>query len=97
MIDGWCITVEPCGSLSQQQGDFIRWKLSILAVSTPGLFDDPVLFTGHSWQAYYLQEYHATETAEQVKAYLQSIGRDGQIRIRLQASQWDRSQKDQLP
>ncbi len=97
MVDGWLVTVEPCKTLTQEQTDFIRWKLSILAVSTRGLFDNPVQISGQSMQAYYYRDYHATETAEHIRTYLQSIGRDGQITVTLQTTRWNRSQRDLLP
>jgi hypothetical protein len=97
MVHGWLVTVEPCGSLTQEQHKFIRWKLSILAVSTQGLFDDPVLVNGHSLQAYYTADHHAQETAEHILAYLQTIDQDKHVLVSLLPAQWDRSQKDQLP
>lgn len=96
MVDGWLVTVEPCKTLTQEQTDFIRWKLSVLAISTRGIFDDPVDITDYLMQAHYHREYHATETAEHIRAYLQTIGKDGQITVTMQTTQWDRSQRDLL-
>lgn len=97
MVEGWRINVESCCSLTREQYDFIRWKLSVLAVSTRGLFDDPVLSTAQSLQAYYASEYHAQETAQHIKAYLQTIEQGAQVIVTLLPAQWERSQKDQLP
>ncbi len=96
MVDGWFISVGPCYSLTEEQSEFIRWNLTVLAVSTRGLFDDPVLFTGQSLQAHYTADYHAQETCEHIKAYLQTIKQDNHVTVNICPAQWDRSRVDQL-
>ncbi len=96
MINGWFISVGPCCTLTEEQLDHIRWKLSVLAVSTRGLFDDPVLYTGQSLQAYYTTDYHARETCQHIRAYLQSIQQDKKVQVAISPAQWDRSLRDQL-
>jgi hypothetical protein len=97
MVDGWLISVEPCCTLTEEQLEHIQWKLSVLAVSTQGLFDDPVLSIDQSLQAHYITEYHARETCQHIQAYLQTIQQDEHVKITLTTKQWDRSHINQLP
>lgn len=96
MVEGWFVSIEPCYSLTQEQLDHIRWTLSILAVSTRGLFDDPVIFTGQSMQAHYTTEYRAQETCDHIRAYLQTIHQDQHVKVTLSPATWDRSRINQL-
>lgn len=88
VIDGWLIEISTFSSLTQEQFDNIKDELRILAVSTRGLFDDPVLFEGQIVRAYYMRDYHANETADHIRAYLKLIGQDGPVNVVLQAAQW---------
>jgi hypothetical protein len=95
MVEGWLVVIEPTCSLTQEQCGVLKGKLSVLAVSMRGLFDDPVLLTTQGLQAFYTYDYMAQETTEHIRAYLQAIGQDGHILVTLLPAQWDRSQRDQ--
>jgi hypothetical protein len=88
VVDGWLVEITTIPSLMQEQCDDIGRELRVLAVSTRGLFDDPVLCEGQTMRAHYLQDYHAHETVEHIRTYLQLIGLNDQVSVVLQAAQW---------
>jgi hypothetical protein len=91
LVDGFSLEVGNISSLNEEQRQEIIGKLRVLAVSTQGLFDDPVLRQGEKVVAYYIHDYYADETRRAVAQYLQEIGMDGTMPVLLRPAQWYRS------
>lgn len=97
MRSGFCLEIENIGLLTQEQCHTLHKELSVLAVSTTTLFDDPIKVVGQRMTAHYSYEYHAQETRKHVGQYLQQIGMESRVRVTLQPAQWEPMHQWDLP
>ena len=97
MRSGFYLEIENITLLTHEQRDILRRELTVLAVSTTTLFDDPIKLVGQRMTAHYAYAYHAQETRMHVCRYLQHIGMESTVKVTLQPAQWERMHQWDLP
>lgn len=90
MRSGFCLEIENMALLTEAQCNVLRRELTVLAVSTTGLFDDPINVVGPRMTTHYAYEYHAEETRQHLCRYLQQIGMESMVKVTLRPTQWRR-------
>jgi hypothetical protein len=90
---GFRLVVENTYFLTETQCTYLIRKIGVLAVSTRGLFDNPVLVEKQRIVAYYTLDYAAQETTKHVQQYLKEIGMEDRITVELQPAQWQRQEE----
>lgn len=94
---GFRVQVENIALLTQEQRQDLRRKLGVLAVSTRGLFADPVQVTGPHMTAHYSDELYAQETVHHLYRYLQQISMESKVKVTLHPAQWQRIEELNSP
>lgn len=88
IVNGYHLEIKPTAHLSKEHYSYLIWKLGVLAVSTKGFYDNPVLAGDNILEAYYSRKEYVQETEQQIKSYLQEIGINGKINVAVQATEW---------
>src|SRR5579871_6127158 len=93
MYYGFRVEVENITLLTEEQRQKLHKKLAVLAVSTKGLFADPVRVTEDSMAAHYTQELYAQETVQHLYRCLQEMRMENAIKVTVQSAQWQRREE----
>lgn len=93
MYYGFLVEVENIALLTEEQRQKLHKELAVLAISTNGLFADPVQVTEHRMAAHYTQELYAQETVQHLYRCLQEMGMENTIKVTVQPAQWQRREE----
>jgi hypothetical protein len=96
MYHGFRVEVENITLLTEEQRQKLHKKLAVLAISTNGLFADPVQVTEDRMAAHYTQELYAQETVQHLYRCLQEMRMENTIKVTVQPAQWQRREEQGL-